>query len=352
MIYHGGCQDGFCGAFLYWQYLKENGLPIPEFYPAKHGTAPPPATRPLMIDFMYPVGSYKDYFVIDHHKTNLAAAADTPDAMKLFDMNHSAAMLVWMWLYADDPPRLVKYVEDRDIWTKLYPESDILSSWLADQKYTFELFETLLDDANLDAAIAAGTAVRDHCRSIVEKNVKYGAVKFSKIGSKYYFVAYLNTVDGKSDMGNALMTRFPLCDFAAVYSIDDETSTTSFSLRSTDRNTDCSQIATQFGGGGHRNASGMKIYAIACTLPSVVFDSGATYAKLADAYVVDGVVYCNTDRAELGEWFMQEGNAQRVLGCSVTSYAMYTHSATETRFITPRGVKSVQGVHHTLPAEE
>ena len=57
-----------------------------------------------------------------------------------------------------------------------------------------------------------------------------------------------------SDAGN-IMTQGEL--FAACYS--DGPKGRSFSLRSTDEGMDVSQIAKQFGGGGHRNAAGFRV---------------------------------------------------------------------------------------------
>ena len=53
VIYHGGCNDGFGSALAVWLYVKKNGLPLPRFYPAKHGHKPPGVTgkKVLILDF-------------------------------------------------------------------------------------------------------------------------------------------------------------------------------------------------------------------------------------------------------------------------------------------------------------
>lgn len=45
-------------------------------------------------------------------------------------MTHSGAMLTWFYFFPEiEPPLLIKYIEDRDIWTKALPNTDDFSSW-------------------------------------------------------------------------------------------------------------------------------------------------------------------------------------------------------------------------------
>ena len=52
---------------------------------------------------------------------------------------------------------------------------------------------------------------------------------------------------------------------------------TSFSLRSTQQHEDVSAVAKCFGGGGHRNASGVSLNYVASTLPCNTYDNGELY---------------------------------------------------------------------------
>src|SRR5271165_1552709 len=73
VIYHGNCQDGFCAAWAVWVCH-----PDWEFYPAKHGDAPPDVAGRIvyMLDFSYKkdvimamAAVAEEILILDHHKT-------------------------------------------------------------------------------------------------------------------------------------------------------------------------------------------------------------------------------------------------------------------------------------------
>src|SRR5271156_4755511 len=103
VIYHGNCQDGFCAAWACWVCHPEW-----EFYPAKHGDAPPDVAGRIvyMLDFSYKKDVImamakvaEEIIILDHHKT---AEAELCNLWKLntqrnnvfvnFNMNKSGAM--------------------------------------------------------------------------------------------------------------------------------------------------------------------------------------------------------------------------------------------------------------------
>jgi oligoribonuclease NrnB/cAMP/cGMP phosphodiesterase (DHH superfamily) len=110
--------------------------------------------------------------------------------------------------------------------------------------------------------------------------VDYCIPKFSKIGNKYYFVGYVNSTICKSDIGNKIFDKYPLIDFSATYSISDATDSTSFSLRSTSKHADVSEIAFSLNGGGHISAAGVRVDYVTNHIPSTVFDNGKLYKLL------------------------------------------------------------------------
>jgi len=94
----------------------------------------------------------------------------------------------------------------------------------------------------------------------------------------------VNSTICKSDIGNKIFDKFPLTDFSAVYSISDHTDDTSFSLRSTNDRADVSEIAFSLGGGGHAQASGVRVNYICNVLPGNVYDNGQLYEELKYIY--------------------------------------------------------------------
>jgi hypothetical protein len=87
-------------------------------------------------------------------------------------------------------------------------------------------------------------------------------------------------------------------------------------LRSTNKHVDVSEIAFDLGGGGHRNASGIKLSYIANSLPGETYDTGNLYNELKNIYYdvltinnkTYNVVYlsCSIYRRQLGLYLLQD----------------------------------------------
>ena len=138
--------------------------------------------------------------------------------------------------------------------------------------------------------------------------------KFMYIQGIYCFVAYANSFYWRSDIGNRLLSKFPYIDFAGVFYADGTYPSTVFSLRSENKKMSVSTIAKMFGGGGHRNASGVRVNSITNMLPGWEFGSDL-YDVIDNIYVektsvsdkLYNVVYCNcsTFKRELGRYLLQ-----------------------------------------------
>lgn len=305
VIYHDPCSDGCGSAFVAWKYFSE----MTEhkevlYYPTNHGTNPPDnleGKNVLICDFSYRKNIINELLlkvnkllIIDHHKSAEADLKDLEDKYKIFNMEHSGAMLTWYYFYPEiEPPLLIKYIQDRDIWTKKLPGTDDFASWFFTRPLEFEEFNKYLNDQYL-------------LEMIQTKGVSYGELnnfytcdamahvvpKFCKIKDKYYIIGYVNSSILKSDIGNKIFDKFPLIDFSAVYSISDSSDKTLFSLRSTEYHVDVSEIAFGMGGGGHRNASGVRVDYVTNHLPGQVYDNGQIY-KLMDKIYFDNITIHN-----------------------------------------------------------
>lgn len=115
VIYHGGCCDGFGGAFTIWKYYKDNyGSEAANkieyvadyhcnnrstdngFYDKFIGK------NVVIVDFSYPeeiilkiIELSKSLIILDHHKTAEKDLKNIPNENKIFDMNRSGAMICW-----------------------------------------------------------------------------------------------------------------------------------------------------------------------------------------------------------------------------------------------------------------
>lgn len=327
VIYHHPCSDGTASAYVAWKYLS-NKFPEREviYYKATFGNQPPDVTgrNVLICDFSYRkdkllslIEQAKNLLIIDHHKSAEIDLKDIDGKYKIFDMNHSGSVLTWMYFYSTNSiPLMIRYVEDRDIWKKEMENTDEFSSWFSTLPLEFEEYDKYLDDSKLkQMIIEKGLPYYEQNNQYINQSVVHSVPKFSKIGNKYYFVCYVNSTILKSDIGNKIFDIYPMIDFSVVYSINDFNDTTSFSLRSTEKRTDVSQIAFNFGGGGHKCASGVRIDYVTNKLPTQTYDNGNLYWLLDNIYFGQikveeteyNVVYLNSSvhKAKLGSYLLQ-----------------------------------------------
>jgi len=334
VIYHGRCSDGFGSALASYIYFKSTGGlnkygKIVEYHPASFSGPPPDVTgrNVLICDFSYKydiltkmIADANSLAVIDHHKTAEAELKLISDKNKVFRMDHSGAYLTWKYFFpTQNVPLLIKYIEDNDIWLKKLPSTKEVTAYIYALPFEFEEYEKLLDDDYITHnVIPTALGMGKQNSYYVDQAMSMSTQKFVQIGDKYYFVAHLNTSVLKSEIGNQIFNKQPNCDFSAVYSLKD--STTYFSLRSTDDRADVSAIASKYGGGGHRNASGMTTFG-SVEFPAKLLDNNVMYKLLDNIYLQttdDGlnIVYLNTthNRKHIGQYLLQQRAVEKFEG--------------------------------------
>jgi oligoribonuclease NrnB/cAMP/cGMP phosphodiesterase (DHH superfamily) len=271
-IYHGNCADGFGAA---WVVRRALGTHI-DFHAAKHGEPAPDVTgkRVIIVDFSFSLEtltamaeSAESVLVLDHHKTAQAALLEVPAAASshelhqmnrdgrlhaLFDMDRSGAGLTWDFFFPDQPrPMLINHIEDRDLWRfKLAGTREVLANVFS-YPQDFDVWDTLFA-AEVSSLLTDGAAIERQRQKTVADLVR-STRRRMVIGGHDVPVANIPSMFA-SDAGSIMTAGEP---FAACYS--DGPEGRSFSLRSTDQGIDVSEIAGQYGGGGHRNASGFRV---------------------------------------------------------------------------------------------
>ena len=254
VVYHGNCSDGFTGAWAAWLKLGDKVEYIPYYFGSVAKL--PLEAEAIMIDCAYPRdilfalrAKTKRVAVLDHHKTNMEDLQNMSDV--IFDMNRSGAMLAWDYFHpGTEPPPLVKYVQDRDLWTKALLSTEEISSLVNSTDMSWTAWNQLSDtlSMNFDTAAAKGAAIlaadRKHVKQIC------GLSYMRDVGG--YIVPVVNTSIFLSDVGHELCKRHPDAPFAACY-FDTQEGKRRWSLRSMN-GFDCSVVAKKFGGGGHAAA--------------------------------------------------------------------------------------------------
>ena len=276
VIYHHPCVDGYSAAFVAKLYVpniklipkKINNTPI-NYDDIKDKNV-------LMVDILTEdyeqIKSYaKNLIILDHHVTNQKKLADVSYAY--FDMNKSGVGLAWEYFFKTDDkmPLFLKAVQDRDIWTWIYPESRNLTDGLYEEleldDLKFEIFTNLMDEylnkiperPLFMKYYTLGETLNRIKQKNIESIIKNPNNKYETILNSYIYKIYIFNVTGNftSDLGNYVVSNMD-CDFVVIWNYNHNDELYKYSLRSNDKKADVGEIAKIFGGGGHRNAAGIS----------------------------------------------------------------------------------------------
>jgi len=259
VLYHGNCPDGFTAAWAMWRVFEADA----EYREVYYGQAPPLADavgrRVILVDFSYPRAALdalakvaRCVEVYDHHKTAEQDLRDWTGGKVVFDTERSGAGIAWDEFCRRAPrPRLIDYVEDRDLWRWALPQSrevnEYLFSWPRDfdtwNAMTYE-FEYHIEDVRKQGA----TLLRAK-RARVEKVCEN--VQWMRLAG--FRIPIVNTAWDFSEIGEYLCEKFPEASCGGYYF--DRADKRQWGLRSRG-GFDVSALCTQYGGGGHTAAAG------------------------------------------------------------------------------------------------
>ncbi|WP_458068686.1 hypothetical protein [Rhodanobacter sp. BL-MT-08] len=261
-IFHGNCADGFGAAWVVHRFFGDGAT----FHAGHYGQPPPDCTGKVVfiVDFSYPrdvlIAMAKQaqcIVVLDHHKTaaeNLHGELADNIAV-VFDMEHSGAALTWSYFYPEQhAPRLLKHIEDRDLWRFALPHTREIQAALFSYPYDFAVWNTLMLESydSTERLQHDGIAIeRKHHKDIGEllavtrRTMTIGGIDVPTANLPYTM---------SSEACHIMATDAP---FAACYW--DTPDGRVFSLRSREDGADVSAIAKQYGGGGHQHASGFRV---------------------------------------------------------------------------------------------
>lgn len=260
ILYHGGCPDGFGGAYSAWKKFGDDAeyIPLYRSHPVPEGLD---GCNLYFIDFCYPKEIMETFrktaqsvIVLDHHE----GASETALSFEgVFDQNHSGAVIAWNYFHKEKPvPKLLSYIEDGDLYRFALPHSrEILSSIYSEPWESFEYFDSTIekmkDPSKLEQMATIGAHYIKYRQSIINSHVKKAELVLFE-GYECYLAS--STGEFTSDVGHALAEKKP--PIALIVSAD--ALGLRISLRS-DGSVDVSKLAQIYGGNGHPAASGIRI---------------------------------------------------------------------------------------------
>lgn len=278
VIYHANCPDGFCAAWVARQHLPADTV----FIAAQYGDDPPevgPDDWVYVLDFTYPAAELValreacgKLVVLDHHKTGaecirgLVREGDQvsetsarrftvydADLLVVFDLDKSGAMLAWRYFTVQkQPPAIVKYVQDRDLWHWHLANSRAINAYLGTLPHEFDAWDMAAQDLvefNENFRMM-GSGILLYQRKLVASL----ASKARRIRIGEHDVPAVNSSVLQSELGHALCPGEP---FAVIY-FQKQDGDWVFSLRSDADGLDVSEVAKAHGGGGHARAAGFR----------------------------------------------------------------------------------------------
>ncbi|MBK3780229.1 phosphoesterase [Paraburkholderia aspalathi] len=284
IIYHAQCPDGFGAAYAAWcKYGNEA-----QYLPASHGSYPRleelkvDGREVYILDFSFPRATLEQMaaratavVVLDHHKS---AQKDLEGfAGAIFDMNASGARLAWQYFQPTKPiPRLLACIEDRDIWKWRLAETAEALAYVDTLPFDFVEWDRLAQasEAEWEKVIEYGAQMNRKLMSMVRVIADAAEpVCFCGIRGHKVNVGAAGRIVS-SEVGEALydMNR----TFAMLWRI--EQGLLKVSLRAKQGTIDVSEMAEQYGGGGHAAAAAftMKLGTPQCAafVAQYLFDDG------------------------------------------------------------------------------
>ncbi|MDY6820721.1 MAG: DHHA1 domain-containing protein [Deferribacterota bacterium] len=198
--------------------------------------------------------SKADFFIIDHHKTNMHLKGKD---YAIFDTNKCATLLAYEWACKINKNLniyypLVELINDFDLWLNKHQKSkelNILFTFLGLNKFV----SRFIDNPSINF---------DSCEELIidiEKNNLNDTIEDVLHNSRILKDVYGNTFSlsitdkYNSETGDYLLNKL---DVDYVLMINPKHNKVSLRSRG---NFDVSAIATNFGGGGHKNAAGFRI---------------------------------------------------------------------------------------------
>lgn len=319
VIYHANCVDGFTAAWCAWRELAYDV----EFEPWNYDDPDPSVDEVrdrgvYILDFSFEpdvvedMAEYADKVVLlDHHQTAFDRFAegefDEPHVDRWNDLNtticlhpdKSGARMAWDYFSPDykplpvesvvegteeqtNPPELVRYVEDRDLWNWDLPDSKEINAAIRSYEPSFAKWDQWATSYTEPHPTPISSARwNNHAKPKLRKEgtaiLRQQSQQVDRIAENAHEISIdghdapaANSSTLQSEIGNELAERAP-DSIGVVWFVRDD-GDVQVSLRAKDDGPDVAKIAEKYDGGGHPNAAGFSRPTASDWIPSILLD--------------------------------------------------------------------------------
>jgi oligoribonuclease NrnB/cAMP/cGMP phosphodiesterase (DHH superfamily) len=268
-IYHAGCPDGFGAAWAVWKAWGDQARYVPRGHEDPLRPRDFEGDQVVFVDIAPPLESLRqlaesaaEIIILDHHVSARDRFESEPglcDAFQQsghtvhFDLDHSGAILAWRLFHPDaEIPELLRYVEDQDLWRWELPRSEEVNAVIGSHPRSFDVWERLAATPVEQLATEGVPIVRAQ-RIEVEQALHHahpislGRIRVEAVDSRTHRSRIGHELAKRSKYGTPCGVVYRLTGTqvdVSIYSVEDF---------------DVSKLAAEFGGGGHRNASGFSV---------------------------------------------------------------------------------------------
>jgi oligoribonuclease NrnB/cAMP/cGMP phosphodiesterase (DHH superfamily) len=203
-----------------------------------------------------------ELLILDHHLTardHFASDPSVENALSAkghrvhFDLEQSGAMLAWNHFHpGESAPDLLRYVQDQDLWNWELPESEEINAAIGSYPRRFSDWDELAARP-IESLAEEGRPIVRANRIEIERAVALahpvaiGNLRIEAVNARHPRAAIGHELAKRAKYGQPWGIVYRLTGSrvdCSIYSLGD---------------CDASAIATKFGGGGHRNASGFSV---------------------------------------------------------------------------------------------
>lgn len=260
VLYHGGCPDGFGGAYAAWKKFGDEA----EYIPVTH-QLPPPAhlegKELYLIDFCYDRDTMNtlsqqahSLTVLDHHEGVRDVVSSIPQ--HVYDPTHSGAVIAWTYFHPNTPlPLFFTYVEDLDLFRTIPDDERALMAYVYAQPFHFDTWDDLIRrvaEPNERAHMTERGRVYEEYFQLLMRQLAGTATLVTFEGHTCYLVAGEKMFI--TPLGKYLLTQRPPLALIVRAGADG----LRVSLRG-DGSVDVSALAQKYGGNGRRGAAAFSL---------------------------------------------------------------------------------------------